>query len=308
MPSLGSYPNDTKRPRKLSSRVGNAIMKSYRFNVPKFELPFRLRPWFLVFTCAIMVVLAFLGFTDFSRALPLNDKILHFLCFMIATGVFYFIVDIEESARRVWFWRYFNLIFTFFTCFLCGGILSEIVQSLLPYKEFQAGDTAANLLGSSLGLISSFHLERYYRYRREISRLYHPLENDSLSDFEDDLETLGTQLLPTHYPSRDGNSSRSSSSTRATAGPFGVSGGGVNAGRGAKAGGAKKKKGNVRFAPPPVGNENERVLFDIGEESEDEESEGGGIRGLREDERRGVHGARRVQGQPKQAVLSSFTV
>jgi hypothetical protein len=43
-----------------------------------------------------MVLLAFLGFTDFSRALSLNDKLLHFLCFMIATGVFYFIVDIEE--------------------------------------------------------------------------------------------------------------------------------------------------------------------------------------------------------------------
>jgi len=42
-----------------------------------------------------MVVLAFLGFRE-QRALPLNDKLLHFLCFMIATGVFYLIVDIEE--------------------------------------------------------------------------------------------------------------------------------------------------------------------------------------------------------------------
>lgn len=52
--------------------------------------------WFLVFTCVVMVLLAFLGFTDFSRALPLNDNFLHFLCFMVATGVFYFIIDIEE--------------------------------------------------------------------------------------------------------------------------------------------------------------------------------------------------------------------
>jgi len=42
-----------------------------------------------------MVVLAFLGLRE-QRALPLNDKLLHFLCFMIVTGVFYFIVDIEE--------------------------------------------------------------------------------------------------------------------------------------------------------------------------------------------------------------------
>lgn len=99
-----------------------------------------------------MVILALLGFRE--RALPLNDKLLHFFCFMIATGVFYFIIDIEEyviyarqdavltclmsiarSARRIWFWRYFNLIFSLFVCFFCGGILSEVVQSLLPVRH-----------------------------------------------------------------------------------------------------------------------------------------------------------------------------
>ena len=45
-----------------------------------------------------MFVLAFLGFTNFSHALPLNDKLLHFLCFMVATGVFYFIFDVEECV------------------------------------------------------------------------------------------------------------------------------------------------------------------------------------------------------------------
>lgn len=50
----------------------------------------------MAFTCLIMALLAFLGFTNFSRALPLNDKILHFLCFGVATGVFYFIIDVEE--------------------------------------------------------------------------------------------------------------------------------------------------------------------------------------------------------------------
>ena len=57
--------------------------------------------WFLVFTCLIMVVLAFLGFTKFSRALPLHDKLLHFLCFCIATGVFYFIIDVEECVVNI---------------------------------------------------------------------------------------------------------------------------------------------------------------------------------------------------------------
>jgi len=160
-------------------------------------MPLRLRPWFLIFTCIIMALLAFLGFTNFSRSLPLDDKLLHFLCFCLATGVFYFIIDVEEDARRIWFWRHSGLIFTAFICFFCGGILSEIVQSFLPYKEFQFGDVVANLLGSSVGLFTAYHLERYYRHRREIARLYRPLNADSLSDFEDD-DDNATQLLPTH--------------------------------------------------------------------------------------------------------------
>lgn len=176
-------------------------MKSYKVRIPKYEhLPIRLRPWFLVSAAVVMLVLGFLGLTNFSRALPINDKALHFLCFGIATGVFYFIFDVDEDARRIWFWRHSALIFTGFVCFFCGGILSEFVQSMLPYKEFQFGDIVANLLGSSVGLFASYHMERYYRKRREIARLYQPLDSDSMSDMEDeDDELAGTQLLPTHH-------------------------------------------------------------------------------------------------------------
>ncbi|KAF5321403.1 hypothetical protein D9619_001440 [Psilocybe cf. subviscida] len=150
--------------KKASSRIGKAFMKSHRLEIPKYDLPLRFRPWFFLFTCAIMVILAFLGFTNFSRALPINDKILHFLCFGVATGVFYFIIDVDESAKR--------------------------------YKEFDWFDVLANLCGSSLGLWVSYNLERYYRRRREIARLYQPL-SDSYSDLEDDQED-GTDLLPLH--------------------------------------------------------------------------------------------------------------
>jgi hypothetical protein len=69
-------------------RIFKTIMKSHRVRIPKYEhLPIRLRPWFLLFTTLVMFVLAFLGFTNFSRSLPLNDKALHFLCFGLATGV-----------------------------------------------------------------------------------------------------------------------------------------------------------------------------------------------------------------------------
>ncbi|KAF8904424.1 hypothetical protein CPB84DRAFT_1677317 [Gymnopilus junonius] len=192
------FPLNLKDARKLPSRLAKYVMKSHEFHIPKYDLPIRLRPWFLVFTCIIMLILAFLGFTNFSRSLPLNDKLLHFMCFCIATAIFYFIIDVEESARRIWIWRYSGLMFTAFTCTFCGGILSEFVQAALPYKVFDWGDILANLLGSSLGLYIAFHVERYYRHRREIARLYQPL-SATISDLEDEEEDLGgTQLLPTH--------------------------------------------------------------------------------------------------------------
>lgn len=83
--------------------------------------------------------------------------------------------------------------------------MSEIVQSMLPHKEFQSGDVVANWLGSTLGLYLAYHIERYYRSRREIARLYRPLETDYISDADnasDDEGMSGTQLLPLYsHPS-----------------------------------------------------------------------------------------------------------
>jgi len=213
-------------------------MKSYRFSIPKYNLPIRLRPWFLVFTCLTMALFAFLGFTNFS----LNYTFLHFLCFTLATGVFYFIFDVEEDARRIWFWRRSGVIFTIAVCFFFGGVVSEFVQSMLPYKEFQFGDVAANLLGSSIGLYTSYHLERYYRHRREIARLYTPLAS-TFPDSEDDLDDdeASTQLLPTN--------------------------------RGPKS--ARPAKPNTAARLADVWDEREEV-FGLGGESDGEQEDGGG--------------------------------
>ncbi|KAI0690526.1 hypothetical protein BC835DRAFT_1364162 [Cytidiella melzeri] len=184
--------------KRYTRKLTKSVMRSHHFQIPIHDMPLRLRPWFVLFTSLVMIMLAFLGFTNFAHALPINDKLLHFICLMLATGIFYFIFDVEEAARRIWFWRYSPIIFTGVVCFLFGGILSEVVQSLLPYKEFQVGDVVANILGSSLGLYLAYHLERHYRHRREISRLYQPLnpEDGMSSDEEEDLEA-GLQLLPT---------------------------------------------------------------------------------------------------------------
>lgn len=159
-------------------------------------LPLRIRPAFVVLNILALIVLAVLGFHPNSGSfVPINDKLLHFICFFFATGLFYFIWDVDEPARRVWIWRHVALILTWFVCFVGGGLGSEIVQSALPYKTFQWGDVFANFLGSALGLFVSYHAERRHRLRREIARLYEPLdqelygdeeEEDDLNDWEDD--------------------------------------------------------------------------------------------------------------------------
>ncbi|KAF8444608.1 hypothetical protein L210DRAFT_3620159 [Boletus edulis BED1] len=190
--------------RKLVNKASKAVMKSHRLSLPNYNLPIRLRPWFLLLTISIMLLLAFLGFTNISHSLPLNDKFLHLTCFCIATGVFYFIFDIEEDARRIWFWRHANLIFTAVVCFFFGGFVSEVVQSTLPYKHFDVGDVVANVVGSTIGLYIAYHIDRHYRSRREIARLYRPLNTDDVLDPEgysdDEAGPSGTQLLPLFNP------------------------------------------------------------------------------------------------------------
>ncbi|KIK67155.1 hypothetical protein GYMLUDRAFT_92990 [Collybiopsis luxurians FD-317 M1] len=208
-------PSAASEKRKLINRISRSVMKSNKIRLPNhYDLPIRLRPWFIGFTILVMLILAFLGFTDSSHSLPFNDKVLHFTCFLIATTVFYFIFDVEEEYRRIWFWRHSGLILTGFICFFCGGILSEFVQSMLPYKIFDTGDIVANLLGSSIGLYAAYHLERYYRNRREIARLYQPLDMEALSEDEDD-ETAGS-LLPTHTGHHSQQQSKGSKSIRLT--------------------------------------------------------------------------------------------
>ncbi|TFY66684.1 hypothetical protein EVG20_g4400 [Dentipellis fragilis] len=227
----------SKTTRRQARRAFKALMRSYPMHIPKYDMPLRIRPWFILLTVLVMATLSVLGFTNLAHSLPINDKVLHFVCLGIATGVFYFIWDVEEyvlqylsysasnllcglflssialqrEARRVWFWRRSALILSLVVCLGFGGIVSEFVQGLLPYKQFQFGDIVANLLGSSIGLYVAYHLERYYRHRREISRLYRPLSaslssltlHSDLSDEEEPYDDVGgTQLLPLHYSSQ----------------------------------------------------------------------------------------------------------
>ncbi|KAB5596074.1 VanZ family protein [Ceratobasidium theobromae] len=56
-------------------------------------------------------------------------------------------------------------------------------------KSFRAGDILANLLGSTVGLYTAYIVERHHRHRREIARLYQPLNagEPSPTSSEEDL-------------------------------------------------------------------------------------------------------------------------
>jgi hypothetical protein len=65
--------------------------------------------------------------------------LIHFWHTKKATGLFYFIWDVDEPARRVWIWRNASLILTWIVCFAGGGLGSELVQSLLPVSTLCCG-------------------------------------------------------------------------------------------------------------------------------------------------------------------------
>ncbi|CAE6366036.1 unnamed protein product [Rhizoctonia solani] len=165
-------------------RTGKVLMRSYKLRMPgNLDLPVRVRLSFVLLTFIIMLLLSLLGFTNLAHEI-INDKLEHFLGLGTATALFYLIFEVEEDARRIWIWRHFSIIATLVMCFLFGGIVSEIVQSLFP----------ANLLGSTVGLYIAYMIERHHRHRREIARLYQPLNagEPSPTSSEEDLS------LPLH--------------------------------------------------------------------------------------------------------------
>ncbi|GAA5905900.1 hypothetical protein JCM6882_009065 [Rhodosporidiobolus microsporus] len=169
----------------------------WRWSFKSFRLaglPLRIRPAFILYTFLTLLVLSLLGFHPTLAHhlappdVPFSDKLLHFVCFWAATMLFYRIWVVEEHARRVWSWAWFNELVSIGVCVLTGGILSEVVQSLLPYKTFQPGDILANLLGSSLGVFVSSKLAARQRRDAELRRLYSHLGELSDSDDEGDDE------------------------------------------------------------------------------------------------------------------------
>lgn len=69
-------------------------------------------------------------------SVPFSDKVLHFVCFFCATALFYTCWVVEEQARRVWFWRWWNELSSAVVCLGCAsrGLSSSLISCPLTLK------------------------------------------------------------------------------------------------------------------------------------------------------------------------------
>jgi hypothetical protein len=82
-----------------------------------------------------------LGFTNIANGLPLNDKLLHFVCFCVLATLSKLSFEVDDSARRIWFWRHAASIFTVLAIVIGASVGSEYIQGLLPVRFSSLGIT-----------------------------------------------------------------------------------------------------------------------------------------------------------------------
>lgn len=155
----------------------------YSRNLPPIRKPF------LYATLGLLPVLAILGFTPL--ALPINDKVLHFIAFALITITFFFSFDAGD-----WSW---NARATAIICGCFGAVGSEFVQGLLPYKQFDSFDIIANIAGHILALSGSILVEIWLSRRSERA-MYKSLSEDLEMNFElddDEVDDEEAATLPT---------------------------------------------------------------------------------------------------------------
>ncbi|GAA6059152.1 hypothetical protein JCM10212_003899 [Sporobolomyces blumeae] len=158
------------------------------------SIPLRIRPCFLLLTVQSLVLLSLLGFHPTLAThlapprVPFSDKVLHFFGFLVATTLFYHVWVVEDEARRNPWWRWWNEGVCLVVCCGVGGIGSEYVQSLLPYKTFQPFDIVANVVGSALAIWGCHRWTVEHRRELELRRLYVRMGEVGLEDEDDDEE------------------------------------------------------------------------------------------------------------------------
>lgn len=135
----------------------------------------------VVFACSL-VAAGYLGFAEISLQ---QDKLAHFAVFMVLTAQFYWCFD-SASTRALR-----NV--TVMVCCVGGGVLSEFVQGLLPYRTFDPVDILCNVAGSGLAVVASVYyhkrlLEAKRQLRYEQLRQSIPDVRDGFSGNEEDVD------------------------------------------------------------------------------------------------------------------------
>ncbi|KAF3157078.1 hypothetical protein TWF569_003986 [Orbilia oligospora] len=130
----------------------------------------RIRPQIAGAFAFLLLLSAYLGFSK-KLVIPVNDKVVHFICFFLMTLCFYWVLD--TSRRRV-------VNFTLIVMFGILGVGSEFVQGVLPWRTFDAYDIFANLLGAgaALGLCMWYHKRMLERKRQAKQASYHAVGNE----------------------------------------------------------------------------------------------------------------------------------
>ncbi|ELU42657.1 hypothetical protein AG1IA_03313 [Rhizoctonia solani AG-1 IA] len=177
---------------RIFKRIGKVLMRSYKLRMPgNLDLPVRVRPCFVALTFVIMLLLSLLGFTDLAHEI-INDKLEHFLALGTATALFYLIFDVEDKwsaldhkirSDRVFRTKHSKQATLWPTCWdqLWDCTVSTLVPSIVATY-------------SHIVTAVAYMIERHHRHRREIARLYQPLNagEPSPTSSEEDLS------LPLH--------------------------------------------------------------------------------------------------------------
>lgn len=95
---------------------------------------------FVIVTSIVLVLLGILGFSSTRHTLFISDKPLHFICFAFSTALFYWIWDVEEYSRRIWYWRRAPTIITSVVCFFCVSLFFSLIVKYTLYAPNISGD------------------------------------------------------------------------------------------------------------------------------------------------------------------------
>ena len=141
---------------------------------------------------------AYLGLSSGLQVPQVNDKVLHFLTFVILTLTFYWILD---TTRR----RNLNLTLLIVTFGL--GLGSEVLQGFLPNgRQFDPLDILANVIGSllALGLCTMYHKRMLDRKRRARGYSVAPQDGEE-GDLELGVQEIGVTAEDVGEGSTDGD-------------------------------------------------------------------------------------------------------